>query len=60
MMNRLAIGLGVFFLVAWMSRCVGAETDSEKTARTTADFRSIRNQVETLRGKKFQQEVPVT
>jgi len=52
--------LGVFFLVAWMSRCVGAETDSEKTARTTADFRSIRNQVETLRGKKFQQEVPVT
>jgi hypothetical protein len=36
------------------------EPESPKSVPTTADFQSIRNEVETLRGKKFQREVPVT
>jgi hypothetical protein len=58
-MTRLA---SVFSLISVTTAAViaGEDTSSEKKAPTTADFRSIRNTVETLRGKKFLREVPVT
>src|SRR5690242_13266288 len=42
--------------------CAKAAEDNQadKTSATTADFASIRSTVETLRGKKFKREVPVT
>lgn len=59
MINRLVIASCVL-LLRLSSFAGGAELDSGKTSTTTADFQSIRNQVETLRGKTFKQEVPVT
>src|SRR5436190_12862775 len=63
MTNRLVNAFSMLGLLLALSvTAFGADPDpdSAKSASTTADFQSIRNQVETLRGKKFQHEVPLT
>ena len=56
-MIRLAAGAAL--LMGLVSELAGEEPTSSKNSPTTADFVSIRSEVETLRGKKFQREVPV-
>src|SRR6267154_3986342 len=57
MMIRLAVVAAI--LVGVVSKLGGAELDPSTNSPTTADFLSIRSEVETLRGKKFQREVAV-
>src|SRR5947209_6827351 len=60
MMNRLVSAFCCLFVLLSDFGAPAGEPDSAKASSTTADFQSIRSQVETLRGKTFKHEVPVT